>query len=67
MCLIFISASASDVLLRLPKKNGVLDWDCAEAIDVSAMAEALSYIRSHATVPVRATIFFLLTKNLPDC
>lgn len=37
---------------RLPSKNGVLDWDCAEAIDVSAMAEALSYIRSHASFPV---------------
>ncbi|KAL2203629.1 P-loop containing nucleoside triphosphate hydrolase protein [Sarocladium strictum] len=36
---------------ELPSKNGVLDWDCAEAIDVSAMAEALSYIRSHASFP----------------
>ncbi|KAH8169018.1 AAA domain-containing protein [Sarocladium implicatum] len=36
---------------ELPSKNGVLDWDCAEAIDVSAMAQALSYIRSHAAFP----------------
>lgn len=37
---------------RLPTKDGLLDWDCAEAIDVPAMAEALSYIRQHATFPV---------------
>lgn len=37
---------------RLPYTNGLLDWDCAEAIRVAAMAEALSYIRQHASFPV---------------
>ncbi|KJZ70377.1 hypothetical protein HIM_10221 [Hirsutella minnesotensis 3608] len=36
---------------ELPSKNGLLDWDCAEAIDVPAMAEALSYIRQNASFP----------------
>lgn len=38
-------------------KEGLLDWDCAEAIDIPAMADALSYIRQHASFPV--------THNLP--
>ncbi|KAM0261034.1 hypothetical protein ACHAQJ_002473 [Trichoderma viride] len=37
--------------VELPMKHGLLDWDCAEAIDISAMAEALSYIRQHASFP----------------
>jgi uridine kinase len=37
---------------RLPTKNGLLDWDCAEAIDIPAMAESLAYIRQHAAFPV---------------
>jgi nicotinamide/nicotinate riboside kinase len=37
---------------RLPTKNGLLDWDCAEALDISAMAESLAYIRQHAAFPV---------------
>ncbi|KAK4087803.1 nicotinamide riboside kinase [Purpureocillium lilacinum] len=36
---------------ELPSKNGLLDWDCAEAIDVVAMADALAYIRQHAEFP----------------
>ncbi|RCI12466.1 hypothetical protein L249_0371 [Ophiocordyceps polyrhachis-furcata BCC 54312] len=36
---------------ELPSKNGLLDWDCAQAIDVPAMAEALTYIRHHAAIP----------------
>ncbi|KAM0447675.1 hypothetical protein ACHAO4_008816 [Trichoderma viride] len=36
---------------ELPMKDGLLDWDCAESIDVPAMAEALSYIRQHASFP----------------
>lgn len=43
--------SAYDIR-RLPSKNGLLDWDCAEAIDVVAMADALAYIRQHAEFPV---------------
>lgn len=37
----------------IPSKDGFLDWDCAGAIDVPAMADALSYIRQHAEFPVR--------------
>ncbi|KAM0244405.1 hypothetical protein ACHAP5_006312 [Fusarium lateritium] len=36
---------------ELPTKNGLLDWDCAEAIDVPAMAESLAHIRQHAAFP----------------
>ncbi|UKZ96159.1 uncharacterized protein TrAFT101_010958 [Trichoderma asperellum] len=36
---------------ELPKKDDLLDWDCAEAIDIPAMAETLSYIRQHAAFP----------------
>lgn len=39
---------------RLPVKNGLLDWDSADALDISAMTEALSYIRQHASFPVLA-------------
>ncbi|PHH67663.1 hypothetical protein CDD80_661 [Ophiocordyceps camponoti-rufipedis] len=37
---------------ELPFKNGLRDWDCAEAVDVPAMIEALTYIRHHASFPV---------------
>ncbi|KAL7930135.1 P-loop containing nucleoside triphosphate hydrolase protein [Trichoderma chlorosporum] len=36
---------------ELPMKDGLLDWDCPEAIDIPAMAEALSYIRQNASFP----------------
>ncbi|KAF5608926.1 uridine kinase udk [Fusarium subglutinans] len=36
---------------ELPTKNGLLDWDCAEALDIPAMAESLTYIRQHAAFP----------------
>ncbi|KFA61220.1 hypothetical protein S40285_06444 [Stachybotrys chlorohalonatus IBT 40285] len=36
---------------EIPTKNGLLDWDCAEAIDIPAMADALAYIRQHASFP----------------
>ncbi|KAG5920788.1 hypothetical protein E4U42_006069 [Claviceps africana] len=36
---------------ELPSKDGLLDWDCAGAIDVPAMADALCYIRQHAAFP----------------
>ncbi|KAG5946220.1 hypothetical protein E4U59_004275 [Claviceps monticola] len=37
---------------EIPSKDGFLDWDCAGAIDVPAMADALSYIRQHAEFPL---------------
>lgn len=39
-------------------KDGLLDWDCAESIDVPTMAEALSYIRQHASFPVSHNFIF---------
>ncbi|KAF7558490.1 hypothetical protein G7046_g5660 [Stylonectria norvegica] len=36
---------------ELPSKGGLLDWDCAEAIDIPAMAESLAYIRQNASFP----------------
>ncbi|KOS18759.1 Nicotinamide riboside kinase [Escovopsis weberi] len=36
---------------ELPLKDGLLDWDCAEAIDVPALADALSFIRRNASLP----------------
>ncbi|CAH0050203.1 unnamed protein product [Clonostachys solani] len=36
---------------ELPSKNGLLDWDCAGAIDIPSMAESLAYIRQHAAFP----------------
>ncbi|KAF4976159.1 hypothetical protein FZEAL_7137 [Fusarium zealandicum] len=36
---------------ELPTKDGLLDWDCAESIDIPAMADSLAYIRQHAAFP----------------
>ncbi|EWG52522.1 hypothetical protein FVEG_16986 [Fusarium verticillioides 7600] len=36
---------------ELPTKDGLLDWDCAEALDIPAMDESLAYIRQHAAFP----------------
>ncbi|KAF7545742.1 hypothetical protein G7Z17_g8937 [Cylindrodendrum hubeiense] len=36
---------------ELPSRDGLLDWDCAEALDIPAMAESLAYIRQHANFP----------------
>ncbi|KAI7764868.1 hypothetical protein ACKAV7_012699 [Fusarium commune] len=38
---------------ELPTKNGLLDWDCAEALDIPAMAESLAYICQHAAFPAK--------------
>ena len=48
---------------RIPVKNGIADWDCAGAIDIPAMADALSYIRQHAEFPVKALPEFIKTKT----
>lgn len=37
---------------RLPMKDGLLDWDCAESINIPDMEKALSHIRSEGTFPV---------------
>jgi hypothetical protein len=38
-------------------KNGLLDWDCPEAIDIPGMADSLAYIRQHASFPVSLLFF----------
>ncbi|OAR02867.1 hypothetical protein LLEC1_01756 [Akanthomyces lecanii] len=35
----------------IPLNNGIADWDCAEAINIPAMTEAVAYIRRHAEIP----------------
>ncbi|KAJ6782580.1 hypothetical protein PWT90_05696 [Aphanocladium album] len=35
----------------IPLNNGIADWDCAEAIDIPAMTEAVAYIRQHGQIP----------------
>ncbi|KAI0131276.1 P-loop containing nucleoside triphosphate hydrolase protein [Daldinia grandis] len=36
---------------ELPYKEGLLDWDCAEAINIPDMKRALEHIRAHGTFP----------------
>ncbi|KAI1189027.1 nicotinamide riboside kinase 1 [Nemania serpens] len=36
---------------ELPTKDGLLDWDCAEALNFDDMARALEYIRAEGTFP----------------
>lgn len=33
-------------------KDGLLDWDCAESINIADMERALSHIRAEGTFPV---------------
>lgn len=33
-------------------KEGLLDWDCAESLNIPDMEKALSHIRSQGTFPV---------------
>ncbi|KAI0137390.1 nicotinamide riboside kinase 1 [Xylariales sp. AK1849] len=36
---------------ELPTKDGLLDWDCAEAISIPDMTRALAHIRTNGTFP----------------
>ena len=38
--------------IRLPKKNDLLDWDCAEALSIPDIVKSLEYIHQHGTFPV---------------
>lgn len=42
----------TDSSSRLPTKDGLLDWDCAESIDIPDVERALLHIRSEGTFPV---------------
>ncbi|TVY87060.1 Nicotinamide riboside kinase [Lachnellula willkommii] len=36
---------------ELPKKHDLLDWDCAESLDIPAMVKSLEHIRRDGTFP----------------
>ncbi|OBT94797.2 ribosylnicotinamide kinase [Pseudogymnoascus verrucosus] len=36
---------------ELPTKNGLLDWDCAEALSIPDIKSSLSHIQDHGTFP----------------
>ena len=36
---------------QIPVKNGIQDWDCLEAIDLSKLANTLRYIKQHGNPP----------------
>lgn len=38
---------------RLPFKDGLRDWDCAEALSLDDMLASLQHIRKEGTFPVR--------------
>lgn len=40
------------ILCRLPMKDGLLDWDCADSLNIPDMEKALSHIRTQGTFPV---------------
>lgn len=40
------------VWYRLPYKEGLLDWDCAESLYIPDMKRALEHIRAHGKFPV---------------
>jgi len=35
----------------IPVKNGVQDWDCMDALDVSRLESTLIYIKTHGSLP----------------
>src|SRR4051794_32753021 len=37
---------------RLPTKNGLLDWDCAEALSIPDIVSSLKHIHTNGTFPV---------------
>lgn len=38
--------------VELPKKHDLLDWDCAEALNIPDIAKSLEHIRQNGTFPV---------------
>ncbi|KAG4435214.1 hypothetical protein IFR05_009290 [Cadophora sp. M221] len=38
--------------IELPTKNGLLDWDCVEALSIPDMVKSLEHIHSEGTFPV---------------
>ncbi|GAO19093.1 uncharacterized protein UV8b_07258 [Ustilaginoidea virens] len=36
---------------ELPSRDGLIDWDCSQALDIAALSDALSHIRQHAVFP----------------
>jgi nicotinamide/nicotinate riboside kinase len=40
----------------LPKKHGLLDWDCAESLSIPDMVKSLEHIHANGTFPVRQSL-----------
>lgn len=40
------------MLYRLPKKHGLLDWDCAESLSIPDIVKSLDHIHKNGTFPV---------------
>jgi hypothetical protein len=44
--------SATDLTFRLPKKGGLVDWDCAESLSIPDIVKSLDHIHKNGTFPV---------------
>lgn len=44
--------SEADSIFRLPKKHGLLDWDCAESLSIPDIVNSLDHIHTNGTFPV---------------
>lgn len=47
------------MLLSLPVKDGLLDWDCAAALVIPDIVTSLDHIRQHGNLPVCARSLFI--------
>jgi nicotinamide/nicotinate riboside kinase len=53
--LLYIPPRANILPPRLPTKNGLVDWDCAEALSIPDIKATLSHIQNHGSLPVRSS------------
>jgi nicotinamide/nicotinate riboside kinase len=44
---------------QLPKKNDLVDWDCAEALSIPDIVRSLNHIQRTGEFPVRITAKFI--------
>lgn len=54
------------IITRLPKKHDLVDWDCAEALDIPEMVKSLEHIRKEGTFPV-SHYFYLCFGSCKSC
>jgi hypothetical protein len=53
----YLSKPVSLLILKsLPVKEGLLDWDCAEALAIPDIVKSLDYIQKNGTLIVRLPI-----------